>query len=132
LEAVWSLRLYAGSEASSLLSFAAPHSSLPAVCSWRTPIEVPFVTRPEPTLAQLVGKACPNFWHHRRLVSEVTHPPAPHQLFDIPVTEAEAKVEPHSGTNALGRKRWRRDKMSGVFMGWVPSHLSLFVNTWLS
>jgi hypothetical protein len=54
LEAVWSLRLYAGSEGSALIFCTAPHSSTLAVRSWRTLVEVPFVARPRTAATELV------------------------------------------------------------------------------
>jgi hypothetical protein len=68
-------------------------------------IKVPFIARPGPTSSQFVGKG----------LSKLLTPLADcfvgnadstdqHQLFDITITEAEAKVEPHTVTDNLGRE----------------------------
>jgi hypothetical protein len=56
LEAVWSLRLSAGSEGSTLIFCTASHSSTLVVRSWRTFIDRPLPADPSPVLTHRGGK----------------------------------------------------------------------------
>jgi hypothetical protein len=72
--------------------------------SWRTLIEVPLASRPR-TVAELIGVLLAQLaapladsliGHHNSTFTE--------ELFHIPKTQAEAKVQPHSVTDNFDRK----------------------------
>src|SRR5262249_235107 len=93
-------------------------------------IEVPFITRPRPTPAQVIGNRLANLLAPLpdRFVGPTDVADQP-QLFNSTVTEAEAAIQPHTGTDAfaweamtMGQRRAR------VHDGFYPPQLSSRVN----
>jgi hypothetical protein len=86
-------------------------------------IQVPFITRSRATPAELIGISLPE------LPASIPHgfvgqrdPALRHQLFDVPVAQAEAEVQPHTMANDLG---WEPMALVGIGCWWCLQAVSM-------